>query len=100
MRLLNLLLAASLAFPISALAQAKPTPAEAQAFMDKAEADLLDLTNQAGQAGWLQETDITDDTEAIAAKAGERLALRTNQIVIEARRFDKLTLPPDLARKF
>ena len=100
MRLLHLLLAASLAIPVSALAQAKPTPAEAQAFMDKAEADLLDLTNQVGQAGWLQETNITDDTEAIAAKAGERLALRTNQIVIEARRFDKLTLPPDLARKF
>ena len=101
MRLLNLLLAASLAFPISALAQtAKPTPAEAQAFMDKAEAELLDLSNEAGRAGWLQETDITDDTEAIAAKADERLALRTNELVIEARRFDKLTLPPDLARKF
>ncbi len=68
--------------------------------MDKAEADLLDLSNEAGHAGWLQETDITDDTEAIASKANERLALRTNQIVIEARRFDKLTLPPDLARKF
>ena len=68
--------------------------------MDKAEAELLDLTNEAQRAAWLQETDITDDTESIAAKAGERLALRTNQIVIEARRFDKLTLPPDLARKF
>ncbi len=103
MRLLNVVLAASLAFPISALAQtpaSKPTPAEAQAFMDKAEAELLDLSNEAGRASWLQETDITDDTEAIASKANERLALRTNQIVIEARRFDKLTLPPDLARKF
>jgi peptidyl-dipeptidase A len=100
MRLLHLLLAASLALPISALAQAKPTPAEAQAFMDKTEAELLDLTNQAGQAAWMQETNITDDSEAVAAKANERLALRTNQLVIEARRFDKLTLPPDLARKF
>src|ERR1700735_1619721 len=103
MRLPQLLLAASLAFPISALAQTpapKPTVAEAQAFMDRAEADLLDLSNEASHAAWLQETDITEDSEAVASKANERLALRTNQIVIEARRFDKLTLPPDLARKF
>ena len=103
MRLLNLLLAASLALPTLALAQkptSKPTPAEAQAFMVKAEADLLDLTNQAGYAAWMQETDITDDTEAINSKANERLALRTNELVIAARRFDGLTLPPDLARKF
>ena len=103
MRLLHVLLAASLVIPASAIAQTsttKATPAEAKSFMDKAEVELLDLSNEASRAGWLQETNITDDTEAIAAKAGERLALRTNQIVIEARRFDKLTLSPDLARKF
>jgi len=116
MRPLHTLLAASLAvLPMSpaqtALGQTSPPPAatkptvaptvaEAQAFMDKAEADLLDLTNQAGYAQWMQETDITDDTEAISAKANERLALRTNELVIAARRFDGLKLPPDLARKF
>ena len=68
--------------------------------MTKVEAELLDLTNQGGQAQWLQETDITDDSEAIAAKANERLALRVNEDVIAARRFEGLTLPPDLARKF
>jgi peptidyl-dipeptidase A len=107
MRLFHLLLAASLTLPIVAIAQTAtvtpataPTVAEAHAFMDKAEADLLDLTNQGGQAAWMQETDITDDTEALNAKAGERALLRTNELVIAARRFDKLTLPPDLARKF
>jgi peptidyl-dipeptidase A len=103
MRLLRTVLAASLIFALPALAQApatKPTVAEAKAFMDKAEADLLDLTNQAGQAQWMQETDITDDTEAVSAKAGERIALRTNELVIAARRFDGMALPPDLARKF
>src|ERR1700734_100770 len=103
MRLPQLLLAASLAFPISALAQTsapKPTVAEAQAFMDKAEADLLDLSNEASHAGWLQETDIPDDSEAVPPKANEPPPPRTNQIVIEARHFDNLTLPPDLARKF
>jgi len=70
--------------------------------MDRAEADLLDLSNEGNRTGWLQETDITDDTEAINAKAGERLALRTNALVLEARRFDGIQsrLPPDLARKF
>src|ERR1700677_3351409 len=107
MRLLNLFLAASLTFPVmfapAALAQTAapaPTVAEAQAFMTKAEADLLDLTNEAGHAQWMQETDITDDTEAVNSKANERLALRTNDLVVAARRFDGLALPPDPARKF
>src|SRR3954463_3917235 len=111
MRLSHLLLTACLAAPAaSGFAQAgpvsastpasKPTVAEAQAFMDKVEADLLDLVNQAGRAQWVQETDITDDSEAISAKANERFALRTNELVVQARRFDGLTLPPELARKF
>ena len=76
MHLKSALLAVAL-LPVFAVAQtsqtAAPTVAEAQAFMDKAEADLLALTNEAGRAQWVQETFITDDTEAIAAKANERL---------------------------
>ena len=87
MRFYPAVLAASLAFvapsfaqtsPAPAASSAKPTVAEAQAFMQKAEADILDLLNQGGQAQWLQETDINDDSEAIGAKAAERLLLRTN----------------------
>jgi peptidyl-dipeptidase A len=111
MRLFHAPFVACLLFPAAVLAQngspaaisapaGKPTVAEAQDFMNKVEADLLDLVNQSGKAQWLQETDITDDSEAIAAKANERLALRTNEFVIQARRFDGLKLPPDLARKF
>jgi peptidyl-dipeptidase A len=80
--------------------QGAPTVAEAQAFMKSAEAELLDVANEASRASWVQETYITDDTEAISAKAGERLALKVNQLVVDSRRFSKLTLPPDLARKF
>lgn len=106
MLLQNLLLATTLlslsaTLPAQTIVQpAAPTAAEAQAFMTHAEADLLALSTEAARAAWVQETDITDDTEAIASKANERLALRTNQIVLEAPRFDKLQLPPDLARKF
>ena len=86
--------------PSAAAKQGPPTVAEAQAFMNQVESELLDLTNQAGYAEWLQETDITDDSEGVAAKANERLALRTNDFVVQARRFEGLKLPPDLARKF
>ena len=105
MRLQSLLLAAALlaSLPLPAQTPAPkgpPTAAEAQAFMDKSETELNNLEIEAARAAWVQETHITDDTEANAAKANERFALRTNEIVIAARRYDKLTLPPALARKF
>lgn len=77
-----------------------PTLAEAQAFMDKAEVELNDLAIEGARAGWVQQTNINDDTDAIAAKAGERFALRYNEAVLGARRFDKLKMPPALARKY
>ncbi|MCL2659876.1 MAG: M2 family metallopeptidase, partial [Acidobacteriaceae bacterium] len=83
-----------------AASETKPTVAEAQAFMVKAEAELLAAANESSRASWVQETFITDDTEAIAAKANERYMVLTNDLVIAARRFDGLQMPPDLARKF
>ena len=44
-----------------------------KAFLDNADATLLRLSNEANQAGWTQETYITPDTEAIAARASESL---------------------------
>ena len=77
-----------------------PTVAEAQAFMDKVEADLNAAAIEGNLASWLQETHISDDTQAIGSKAQERYSLRQNEAVIGARRFDKLKLPTALARKF
>ncbi len=106
MRLLNVFLAMTI-FPIFAAAQnsttttsAAPTVAEARAFMDRVETQLLVSSNEASRAGWVQATFITDDTEAISAKANERLLTMTNEFVVAARRFDGLQMPPDLARKF
>ena len=106
MRLPNVLLAMTL-LPIIAAAQTPisatsgaPTVAEAQAFMDRVEADLLASSNEASRAAWVQATFITDDTEAISAKANERLLTMTNEFVVRARRFDGLQMPPDLTRKF
>ena len=77
-----------------------PTAAEAQQFMNQAEAQLADLNLKVQRASWVQENFITDDTEAIAADAIDENTAATTRLVEEAKRFDGLTLPPDLARKF
>src|SRR4051812_4187464 len=53
-------------------AAATPTVADARKFLDEANARLLQLTNDAGQASWVQSNFITDDTEAVAARANEK----------------------------
>jgi peptidyl-dipeptidase A len=79
---------------------AAPTAAEAQEFMNKAEAQLADLNLKVQRASWVQENFITDDTQAIAADAIDEVAAITTQLVEKAKSFESLTLPPDLARKF
>jgi len=81
-------------------AKGAPTQAEAEAFMKNAEAQLLDLSVRAGRASWVQENFITDDTEAMSAQAQEKLTAVVTQLALDARRFDNMTLPPALRRKF
>ena len=78
----------------------RPTVAEAQAFMERAEQQYQELTVQFARATWVQENFITDDTDTIAAQANERLTAAVTQLVHESKRFDGMNLPPDLARKF
>jgi peptidyl-dipeptidase A len=81
-------------------AQGPATVAEAQAFMKKAEAQLEDLVVRSSRASWVQENFITDDTETMSAQAAEKLTAVVTQLALDARRFEKLKLPPDLTRKF
>jgi peptidyl-dipeptidase A len=76
------------------------TVAEAQRFMKKAEDQLEDLGVRANRAGWVQENFITDDTETMSAQANEKLTAVVTQLALDARRFDGLKMPPELARKF
>lgn len=76
-----------------------PTLAEAQAFIDQAEARLLEANVESSQADWVKSTYITDDTEALAAKADERAINAQVELAKESTRFDSLTLPAELARK-
>src|SRR5215475_5917727 len=100
MRIYRMVLAAVLCPSLAFAQSSKPTVAEAQAFMDKAESESHAVGTEGSRAAWMQQTFITDDSEAIAAKADERFRTKTNELVISARRFDGLTMPPDLARKF
>jgi peptidyl-dipeptidase A len=93
------LLACIPAAPAQTTTAAKPTVAEAQAFIDSAEKELGALNIEAGRAAWVEETFITDDTVALLAEANDRLIARQTELIGEARKFDGLELPPDAARK-
>jgi len=96
------LLVAALLFPlfIQAQSSSKPTVAEAQAFMNQAEAQLKDISVKANRAQWVQENFITDDTQALSADANDQITALTEDLVEQAKRFDGLAMPADLQRKF
>jgi len=77
-----------------------PTVADAEDFMKKVEVDLQDLGVRNNRAAWVQENFITDDTEVLSAQAQERVTAVTTKYALEARRFDHLQMPAELARKF
>lgn len=76
-----------------------PTAEDAQKFIEDAEKQLFDLSVKASRAAWVQENFITDDTEQLAAEAGEALNTASAKDAKEAHRFDALKLSPELARK-
>jgi len=74
--------------------------AEAQAFIDRAQARLLDLAVQQARADWVKSTFITYDSEILAAKADEQMITATMQLAKESTRFSNLKMPDSLARQF
>lgn len=72
----------------------KPSADDAKIFMDRAEAQLLTLSEEASRAAWMQATYITGDTEAVAARANQRVIDAAVQLVKESKRFDGVALPP------
>src|SRR6202166_3076462 len=76
-----------------------PTLAEAERCIAKAETRLLDLWIKSGRASWVSENFITDDTEAISADADAAVKAATIELANKAKRYEKLSLPPDVARK-
>lgn len=77
----------------------RPGPEEARKFVEAAEAELLRLSNETSQAQWVAANFITGDTEAIAARANERLIQAGVRYAKEAARFDGVAVSEDVARK-
>ena len=95
----TMLLIAGQALWVTGLLAAQPTVQDAKKFLEDAEQRLLVLANEAQQASWVQENFITSDTEALAALANQRATDEQVRLAKDSKRFDALTLPPDLARK-
>src|SRR6059036_3194425 len=77
-----------------------PSVADAAAFMARAESVLTDLAVKANRADWVANTYITFDTEELTAQADEAYGVATRDLATQARRYERLPLPPDLKRKF
>jgi len=77
----------------------KPTVADAEKFIAEAEKRALAVSIKTSRASWVQSNFITQDTEIIAAEAQDNLIATLKELVDEARKFDGMELPPDVARK-
>ncbi len=76
-----------------------PTADEARAFLAGANDTMLKLGNAEGQSSWVAETYITDDTEAINARATQAFSDAVARLAKDSTRFDKVDLPADLRRQ-
>jgi len=75
------------------------TPEGARKFIESAETRLLDLWIRLSRANWVHENFITHDTEELAAQADQNVKAASAELSAEARRFDGVKLPDDVARK-
>src|SRR3954469_11729988 len=83
----------------SSSSSAAPTTAAAKSFLDTANATTLKLGIQQGQAGWVQQTFITDDTEAIAARANQAANEAGAKFAKQAVQYDSVQVAPDERRQ-
>ena len=84
---------------LSACREPPAEEAEATAFIERAESELLAAWQDSARASWVQATYITEDTQILAAKASETSTALAVQLAQEAVRFQGLDLPYDLDRK-
>jgi len=78
---------------------ASPDVDEAHEFVAAAEKRLETLGRKAARAAWVQNTFITVDTQRIAADAQSDFAAAVTELALDARRFERLALPQEDARK-
>ncbi len=87
------------AAPEPVVANTAPTIQKAKEFLEGAEKEIEDLGEYAARVYWVNANFITQDTDWLASKVGERSALLSTRLANEAKRFNDLTLPADMRRK-
>jgi peptidyl-dipeptidase A len=80
-------------------APASGSAEDARAFLKDANETMLRLSNEANQAGWVQNTFITVDTEAMNARASEAFMTAVTTFAKRATEFDNVELAPDERRQ-
>ena len=76
-----------------------PTAADAARFLKDVDEQLLQLGISLNQAGWVQQNFITDDTEALNARANQAFIEAVARFAKEAAQFHGLELPADQRRQ-
>jgi len=93
----------ALAASAAALAQTPPqwplTGDGAAAFVASAEAQVARSNIVSNRASWIMENFITEDTEALAADAGQAANELATRLAMAAARFDAVAVAPELRRK-
>ena len=80
-------------------AAAPPAGSDLKSFLEKADATLLRLSNEANQAGFTQATFITPDTEAMSARANEAYASAVTDFAKRAATFNAESATPEQRRQ-
>jgi peptidyl-dipeptidase A len=91
--------AVALVLVLAAVDGRAQTAAEAEAFVDDADARLLKAAIEASRADWVKSTFITDDTEYLAGVANQRFSSMQAELAKAATRFDRVEVPGDVRRR-
>ena len=75
------------------------TAEDAKKFIDSVNETMLRLGTESAQAEWVSENFITDDTQAITARAKKVVIDAGVRFAKEAVKFDKVEVPPDIRRQ-
>ena len=78
---------------------AGPTVADVRAFLERADAELGQMSKDVSPVFWEQATNITEETNAAAAEAGAYATKMAVSLANESKQFNDVDLPADLARK-
>jgi peptidyl-dipeptidase A len=76
-----------------------PTAADVKTFLDRANDTMHRLGIAQNEAGWVQQTYITDDTNAIAARVNQQYIDAVAGFAKQAAKYDKVEVPADQRRQ-